>query len=65
MFDGSWQMSVCVSPSVIPSKSLRYKGKIHAMMRKIGGLNCPEGEIDGHPLANHEEEYTEKFLYTQ
>jgi hypothetical protein len=34
----------------IPFKYLRNKGQIWGIMRKIGGLNCPEGRLGGYPM---------------
>ncbi len=38
------QTRIRVSPSAIPPQRLRDKGRMRGMMRKISGLNRPEGE---------------------
>jgi hypothetical protein len=60
---GSQHESTYALPLVIPAKGLRYKGRICGIMRKIGGINRPEGGLDGHSFSCFEEGYVEKIPY--
>jgi hypothetical protein len=52
-------------PVPIPPKYLRYKGRIGGLMRKIGGLNSPEGRLDGYCPASPGADYAERFPSNQ
>jgi hypothetical protein len=52
-------------PVPIPPKYLRYKGRIGGLMRKIGGLNSPEGRLDGYCPASRGADYAERFPSNQ
>jgi hypothetical protein len=53
MLGGSHHECSQALPSVLPSKRLRDKGKIQGLLRKIGGLNRPQGRLDRHSSASH------------